>query len=95
MARDDDRAGSLELRHQVLETIRNHLAAYDVDPNGVVEAAEFGVDLEVDSLSLQTLAQELEDTYGIELDERQAAGLTTVALTIDYVVGALARDELA
>ena len=90
---EDDRRGALELRSEVLETIRSHLATYDVDPDSVVEAAVYGVDLEVDSLSLQTLAQELEDAYQIELNERQAAGLTSVALTIDHVVAELERAE--
>ena len=80
-----------ELRLDVLETIREHLATFDVDPDQVVEDAEFGVDLEVDSLALETLAQELEDAYGVRLGEQDAAGLTTIALTIDFVVAARAE----
>lgn len=91
MGSDDRRRRTLEQRHEVLETIRDHLSTYDVTPDRVVEPAVFGVDLEVDSLALQTLAQELEEVYAIDLGEREAVGLTTVALTIDYVVAALAR----
>ena len=84
---DDD-----DLRYEVLETIRGHLATFDIDPDGVVEDADFAADLGADSLALETLAQELEDVYGIELGAREAAGLSTVALTIDYVVARVAPE---
>jgi acyl carrier protein len=81
------------LRRRVLGTIREHLASCDVDPFLVVDDARYGVDLAVDSLHLQTLAQELEDTYEVPIDQERAATLLTVGETIDYVVGASTPDE--
>jgi acyl carrier protein len=80
-----------ELRLMVVETIRGHLAEVDIDPELIVDAAEFGVDLAVDSLELQTLAQELTDTYGVTLAPRDTEGLTTVGAVADHVVAAVER----
>jgi acyl carrier protein len=76
-------------RLTVLDTIRSHLAVRDVDPAHIVEDARFGTDIDVDSLALQTLAQELEDEFGITIGERDAVRLETVGQTVDFVVAAV------
>ena len=78
-------------RAAVLDTIRSHLAARDIDPTVVVEQARFDTDVDVDSLALQTLAQELEDEFGITITDRDAGRLETVGQTVDFVVAAAAR----
>ena len=76
-------------REAVLGTMRSHLGARDVDPAVVVETARFGTDIDVDSLALQTLAQELEDEFGIRITDRDAAQLETVGQTVDFVLSAV------
>ena len=59
--------------------IRAHLAdELDVDPQAIVEGTRFKEDLEADSLDLYTLVQELEDTYGVQMSDEQAAQILTV-----------------
>ena len=42
--------------------------------------------LEADSLDLYTLVQELEDTYGVEMSDEQAAKIVTVGQAVDFVL---------
>ena len=61
-------------REHVLDLIREHLAdELDLDPAVITEATRFKEDLEADSLDLYTLVQELEDTYGVQMSDEQAA----------------------
>ena len=76
-------------REAVLATMRAHLAARDVDPAVVVDTARFDTDIDVDSLALQTLAQELEDEFAITITDRDAAQLLTVGQTVDFVLAAV------
>jgi acyl carrier protein len=74
-------------REQVFELIRSHLAdELDVDPENIEEKTRFKEDLEADSLDLYTLVQELEDTYGVEMNDEQAAKILTVGQTVDFVL---------
>jgi acyl carrier protein len=78
-------------REQVFELIRDHLAdELDVDGATIDEETRFREDLEADSLDLYTLVQELEDTYGVNMSDEQAAQILTVGQAVDYV---LAHDE--
>jgi acyl carrier protein len=74
-------------REQVLTLIRNHLAdELDVDPQAIEESTRFREDLEADSLDLYTLVQELEDTYGVQMSDEQAAEILTVGAAVDFVI---------
>jgi acyl carrier protein len=74
-------------REQVYELICDHLAdELDVDPEEIREETRFKEDLEADSLDLYTLVQELEDTYGVRIDDEQAAGIRTVGQAVDFVL---------
>jgi acyl carrier protein len=74
-------------REQVYELIRAHLAdELDLDPEEIAEESRFKEDLEADSLDLYTLVQELEDTYGVRVDDEQAAGILTVGQAVDFVL---------
>ena len=52
-------------------------------------------DLEADSLDLYTLVQELEDTYGVEMSDEQAARIHTVGQAVDFVLAQRARRPRA
>jgi acyl carrier protein len=74
-------------REPIFELIRAHLAdELDVDPAAIGEATRFKEDLEADSLDLYTLVQELEDTYGVQMSDEQAAQILTVGQAVDFVL---------
>jgi acyl carrier protein len=74
-------------REQVFNLIQAHLAdELDVDPENIDERTRFKEELEADSLDLYTLVQELEDTYGVEMSDEQAAKILTVGQAVDFVL---------
>ena len=80
-------------REQVFDLIQAHLAdELDVAPENIDEATRFKEDLEADSLDLYTLVQELEDTYGVEMSDEQAAQILTVGEAVDFVLAHAKTD---
>jgi acyl carrier protein len=74
-------------REEVFVLIQAHLAdELDVEPAQIGEATRFKDDLAADSLDLYTLVQELEDTYGVQIPEEQAAEILTVGQAVDFVM---------
>jgi acyl carrier protein len=74
-------------RDEVFTLIRTHLAdELDLEPSAISEESRFKEDLEADSLDLYTLVQELEDSYGVQMSDEQAARILTVGQAIDFVV---------
>jgi acyl carrier protein len=74
-------------REQVFALIQAHLAdELDVEADAIVETTRFKEDLEADSLDLYTLVQELEDTYGVQMSDEQAAQILTVGQAVDFVL---------
>jgi acyl carrier protein len=73
-------------REEILTLIRTHLAdELRLDPDRIDEQTRFK-DLGADSLDLYTLVQELEDTYGVQMTDEQAARVLTVEQAIDFVL---------
>jgi acyl carrier protein len=71
----------------VFSLIRTHLAdELDVDPSHIELSTRFKDDLDADSLDLYTLVQELEDTYGVQMSDEQAAKILTVGQAVEFVV---------
>jgi acyl carrier protein len=80
-------------REQVFDLIQAHLVdELDVDPQNIDETTRFKEDLEADSLDLYTLVQELEDTYGVEMSDEQAAKILTVGQAVDFVLAHAETD---
>jgi len=74
-------------REEVLSLVRNHLAdELEIDPSVINEGTRFKEDLEADSLDLYTLVQELEDSYGVQMTDEQAAQIVTVGQALDFVL---------
>ncbi len=74
-------------RDEALTAIRVHLAdELELDPGRIVESTHFKRDLDADSLDLYTLVQELEDSYGVQMSDEQAARIHTVGEAVDFVV---------
>jgi len=76
-----------EDRDQVMEKVREHLAAeLEVDAAEIETSTRFREDLDADSLDLYELVMELEDTYGIAVTEQEAARIESVGDAVDFVV---------
>ena len=74
-------------RQQVFVLIQAHLAdELDLEQSAITESTSFKEDLGADSLDLYTLVQELEDTYGVEMSDEQAAKILTVGQAVDFVL---------
>jgi len=74
-------------RDDVLQAIRAHLAdELELDPARVEESTHFKRDLDADSLDLYTLVQEIEDSYGVQMSDEQAAKIQTVGQAVDFVL---------
>ena len=81
-------------REEVLERIREHLAAeLSVEPGIIDEGTRFREDLEADSLDLVELVVELEDSYGIRIPDEQAAQILTVGQAADFVAAHAAEIQ--
>jgi acyl carrier protein len=81
-------------RNEVLELIRSHLAEeLEIEPSRIQDDTRFKEDLEADSLDLVALIQELEDRYGVRITDEDAAKLTTVGQSADYVAERLEQSE--
>ena len=74
-------------REQVLTLIRAHLAdELEIEPERIEEGTRLKEDLEADSLDLYTLVQELEDSYGVQISDEEAAKILTVGQAVDFVL---------
>ncbi len=83
-------------RDDVLQAIRAHLAdELELDPARVEESTHFKRDLDADSLDLYTLVQELEDSYGVQMSDEQAAKIQTVGAAVDFVLAHAPADANA
>jgi acyl carrier protein len=83
-------------REQIFGLIKAHLVdELEVDPDRITEATRFREDLEADSLDLYTLVQELEDSYGIQISDEEAAKILTVSQAVDFVLAHAPADPAA
>ncbi len=74
-------------REQILSVIRTHLAdELQIEPDSIGESTRFREDLEADSLDLYTLVQELEDSYGVQMSDEEAAQILTVGQAVEFVL---------
>jgi acyl carrier protein len=72
---------------EVFSLVQAHLSdELDLDPSRIDETTRFKEDLEADSLDLYTLVQELEDAYGVQISDEQAARILTVGQAVDFVL---------
>ena len=66
--------------------VRDHLAnELELEPSEITDGTRFREDLDADSLDLYELVMELEDTYGVPMNEEEAARILTVGQAVDFV----------
>ena len=74
-------------REEVLGRIRSHLAdELGIEAAEIRDESRFKEDLEADSLDLVELVMELEDGYGIRIQEDEAQRIKTNGQAIDFVL---------
>ena len=64
----------------MLERIRNIICEFvDIDPESITLETNIRTDLGLNSLELVNLAVEIEEEFDVEIPDREAMGLETVA----------------
>ncbi len=70
----------------MFEEVRNQIAELlGVDASTITEASDLITDLKADSMDIATLLLEVEENYGIEIDEDEMEGLKTVGDIVKYI----------
>ena len=70
----------------MLEKIREALSEQlNINPEEIVESANFKEDLGVDSLDLFELVMTMEEEYGFEIPAEELQGMKTVGDVISYM----------
>ena len=70
----------------MFEKLKDMICEYvEVDKNAVAENSRFVEDLGFTSYDFMSMIGELEDTYDIEVEERQAAEIRTVGEAVRYI----------
>jgi acyl carrier protein len=74
-------------REPIFTHIQSHLVdELGLDPATISYETNLREDLEADSLDLYALVQELEDVYGVRIDDEQAVKIVTVGQAVDFVL---------
>lgn len=70
----------------MFEKLKDTICEYvEVDKNAVTENSRFVEDLGFTSYDFMSMIGELEETYDIEVEERQAAEIRTVGEAVRYI----------
>lgn len=63
----------------MLEKLRNIICDYsDISPEEITEETNIRMDLALDSLSLLNLAVDIENSFNLEISDRDVVGIETV-----------------
>jgi acyl carrier protein len=76
-------------KEQILETITEQLKGFEVEAGKVTPDASFDT-LGLDSLDLVELSVQIEDAYGIDIEEDDLKEVVTIGDAIDVVLKKLA-----
>ena len=60
-----------------------------VDASQVIREASFADDLDADSLDLVELVMALEEEFGVNVEEEELEGITTIGAAYDLITGKL------
>src|SRR5262249_6303509 len=77
--------GSMD-RAEIQERVSATLAErFDKDPSDLTASTRFAEDLDADSLELVEVILELEETFGIPIDESEMEDVKTVGQAVDLI----------
>ncbi len=72
----------------MLEQLKDIICEYvEVDRNVITEDSRFVEDLGFTSYDFMSMVGELEETFDIEVEEREAAEIVTVGQAVRYIEG--------
>ena len=77
-----------EVTSKVIEIIAERLSK---DPEGITEASNIIADLGADSLDIAEIMMDLEDAFGVKVDE-DTEGMNTIGDIVKYVEGKVAEN---
>lgn len=70
----------------MIEQLKDIICEYvEVDRNVITEDSRFVEDLGFTSYDFMSMVGELEDTFDIEVEEREAAEIITVGQAVEYI----------
>lgn len=79
----------------MFEQLRDMICEYvEVDKNAITENSRFVEDLGFTSYDFMSMVGELEDTFDIEVEEREVADITTVGEAIRYIESLRDQEEI-
>ncbi len=74
-------------KQQVFDKIAQLLAErFNVAADGITSDTNFQNDLQADSIDMVEFELELEDDFGAEIPDEEAAKIQTVGQAVDYIV---------
>lgn len=70
----------------IFEQVKNALVEqFEIDPDSITLDTNIIDDIGADSLDIVELVMALEDNFGIQISDEDAANLTTVGKIVDYL----------
>lgn len=77
-----------EIANKVIEVIAERLSK---EPDGITEASNVIADLGADSLDIAEIMMDLEDAFGVKVEE-DTEGLNTIGDIVKYIEGKVAEN---
>ncbi len=77
-----------EIASKVIEVIAERLSK---EPDGITEASNVIADLGADSLDIAEIMMDLEDAFGVKVEE-DTEGLNTIGDIVKYIEGKVAEN---
>lgn len=74
-----------ETNTEILEALRNHLAARGIEGEKIVPDAHLLRDLDLDSLDTVEMTLGIEERFGVEIADEELEDVTTISDVIDVI----------
>ncbi len=79
---------------QIQEKVSSALAErFDKEPSDLTASTRFAEDLDADSLELVEVVLDLEETFGIPIDESEMEDVKTIGQAVDLIASKLGTDS--
>lgn len=74
-----------EQNTEILEALRNHLAARGIEATKIVPGAHLTRDLDLDSLDTVEMTLGIEERFGVEIADEELEDVTTISDVIEVI----------